>query len=296
MAETENKKTAAPDPAADKADETVYRRLLSEDEEKIYSFIRAKIKAADEREGTGNHTKALVGFEKSLNRTRGDNLRPKTKGKKRLCYEHIPELINIAGISYLELINGISTDPDGNPFEARWATRQEAEMCALCDMLSEDKRDQVLNLVRELASDEVRKLNLENADQENTDGIIQRSRVITADEMQPVDKVTVANILRAFDESEIATRMKGMGDANAYTWRFRLFRFNLIRFSRLAHAAVESDISLHWLLGLDESTPLLAKYGRTETVMAYFCLLPVSRKNIVMEAMTHTGGKDGESA
>ena len=89
------------------------------------------------------------------------------------------------------------------------------------------------------------------------------------------------------DMRQQVAKTKEMGVSEGYYLRFIQFRFNAIGLSLLAYVAAASDISLHWLLGLDESMTLLAKNGRTETIMAYFCLLPDDRKNIVMEAVSH---------
>ena len=287
MAEVIEINTKAEEPVKDKNDATVYHRLLKEDEDKIYAFIRAKAEAVDKSEKNCAQVTALKEFEESLLKTSGNHPRTKEKGQKRLCFEHIPVLLNIAHASYLELLNEISKDPDGNRIKAGWATEQETRMCALCDMLTEDSRNHVLDTIRELASDEVRKLNLENRNLDKYEEIIQIKRTVTADELQPVDKVAVASFLRSFGSHDVSAKTKKMGVSESYYLRFIQFRFNAIGLSLLAYVAAASDISLHWLLGLDESMTLLAKNGRTETIMAYFCLLPDDRKNIVMEAVSH---------
>ena len=287
MAEVIEINTKAEEPVKDKNDATVYHRLLKEDEDKIYAFIRAKAEAVDKSEKNCAQVTALKEFEESLLKTSGNHPRTKEKGQKRLCFEHIPVLLNIAHASYLELLNEISKDPDGNRIKAGWATEQETRMCALCDMLTEDSRNHVLDTIRELASDEVRKLNLENRNLDKYEEIIQIKRTVTADELQPVDKVAVVSFLRSFGSHDVSAKTKEMGVSESYYLRFIQFRFNVIGLSLLAYVAKASDISLHWLLGLDESTTLLAKNGRTETIMAYFCLLPDDRKNIAMEAVSH---------
>ena len=287
MAEVIEINTKAEEPVKDKNDATVYHRLLKEDEDKIYAIIRAKAEAVDKSEKNCAQVTALKEFEESLLKTSGNHPRTKEKGQKRLCFEHIPVLLNIAHASYLELLNEISKDPDGNRIKAGWATEQETRMCALCDMLTEDSRNHVLDTIRELASDEVRKLNLENRNLDKYEEIIQIKRTVTADELQPVDKVAVASFLRSFGSHDVSAKTKEMGVSESYYLRFIQFRFNVIGLSLLAYVAKASDISLHWLLGLDESTTLLAKNGRTETIMAYFCLLPDDRKNIAMEAVSH---------
>lgn len=287
MAEVIEINKKAEEPLKDKNDATVYHRLLKEDEDKIYAFIRAKAEAVDKSEKNCAQVTALKEFEESLLKTSGNNPRTKEKGQKRLCFEHIPVLLNIAHASYLELLNEISKDPDGNRIKAGWATEQETRMCALCDMLTEDSRNHVLDTIRELASDEVRKLNLENRNLDKYEEIIQIKRTVTADELQPVDKVAVVSFLRSFGSHDVSAKTKEMGVSESYYLRFIQFRFNAIGLSLLAYVAKASDISLHWLLGLDESTTLLAKNGRTETIMAYFCLLPDDRKNIAMEAVSH---------
>ena len=287
MAEVIEINTKAEEPVKDKNDATVYHRLLKEDEDKIYAFIRAKAEAVDKSEKNCAQVTALKEFEESLLKTSGNHPRTKEKGQKRLCFEHIPVLLNIAHASYLELLNEISKDPDGNRIKAGWATEQETRMCALCDMLTEDSRNHVLDTIRELASDEVRKLNLENRNLDKYEEIIQIKRTVTADELQPVDKVAVVSFLRSFGSHDVSAKTKEMGVSESYYLRFIQFRFNVIGLSLLTYVAKASDISLHWLLGLDESTTLLAKNGRTETIMAYFCLLPDDRKNIAMEAVSH---------
>jgi len=268
-----------------KENQTAYHRLSKEDEESIYEFARSAAKANDRRNGNSDCEKALESFEKSL---RKKDYNGSTRYvKRRLCYEDVPGLLAAAGTNYLELLNAISKDSDGNRIKVHWATDQEAKMCALCDLLTDEDRDRVLNLVRELASDEVRKLNLENRDLQNYEEIVQRTFSITADQMFHVNKIAIANYLRSFGEAEVLKKTEKMGIAQNYTRRFGKFMFNAIEISLLAYVAAESDISLHWLIGLDESTTLLAKNGRTETIMAYFCFLPDERKSIVMEVLSY---------
>ena len=120
MAEVIEINTKAEEPVKDKNDATVYHRLLKEDEDKIYAFIRAKAEAVDKSEKNCAQVTALKEFEESLLKTSGNHPRTKEKGQKRLCFEHIPVLLNIAHASYLELLNEISKDPDGNRIKAGW--------------------------------------------------------------------------------------------------------------------------------------------------------------------------------
>ena len=281
--ETAELETIAPE--TEKENQIVYHRLSKEDEESIYQFARAAAEANDRRNGNSNHVKALKAFEKKLKRTEIDST--SRYSKKRLCYEHLPSLLTAVGSNYLELFNAISKDSEGNRIKVQWATEQEAKMCTLCDLLTDEDRERVLNLVRDLASDEVRKLNLEKEDLSKTEGAVQSTSSVPAEEMLPVNKVAIANYLRSFGEAEVLKKTEKMGIDQYYLRRFSRFAFNTIGISMMAYVAAESDISLHWLMGLDESTTLQAKHGRTETIMAYFCFLPDERKNIVMEVLSH---------
>lgn len=270
---------------AEKENQIVYHRLSKEDEESIFLFARAAAEANDIREGNSNHEKALKAFEKQLKRTEIDSL--SRYSRKRLCYEHLPSLLEAVGADWLEMFNAISKDTDGNKIKVKWATDQEAKMCVLCDLLTDEDRERVLTLVRDLASEEVRKLNLERGDLTKNTGSVQSSSSTSAEEMPPVDKVAIANYLRSFGEGDVLKKTEKMGIVPNYLRRFGRFTFNAIAISLLAYVAAESDISLHWLIGLDEGTTLLAKNGRTETIMAYFCFLPDERKSIVVEVLSH---------
>ena len=63
MSEVNEIITKAEEPVRDKKDATVYHRLLKEDEDKIYAFIRAKAEAVDKSEKNCAHLTALKEFE-----------------------------------------------------------------------------------------------------------------------------------------------------------------------------------------------------------------------------------------
>ena len=73
MAEVVEINTKAEEPVKDKNDATVYHRLLKEDEDKIYAFIRSRAEAIDKSENNSDQMTALNEFEEALMKTSVNN-------------------------------------------------------------------------------------------------------------------------------------------------------------------------------------------------------------------------------
>ena len=163
--------------------------------------------------------------------------------------------------------------PDGEYEEPRWASEVETNMCSYCDLLSSDNRKQVLALIRSMLPDVFEDPEL--------------------DAETPLKKIMKANSVRSYCSVETARQISELGVDKQYRRRNIVYSYNALELNILPYIAVNFDVSLHWLLGLDESVTVLAGSGETESIMKLFCFLPDDRKNIVYNAVAFAVNEGG---
>lgn len=251
-------------------------RLSGTDEKSIYELIdqRLEISTKDTAAVRRDKERKQNDYAQFLSEIMGV---PKEKLRdrklKRLCYEHLPELTKITGVTYKDIFREISRNPDGEYEEPRWASEVETNMCSYCDLLSSDNRKQVLSLIRSMLPDVFEDPEL--------------------DAETPLKKIMKANSVRSYCSVETARQISELGVDKQYRRRNIVYSYNALELNILPYIAVNFDVSLHWLLGLDESVTVLAGNGETESIMKLFCFLPEERKNIVYNAVAFAVNEGG---
>ena len=258
-----------------KEKELSYHRLSKEDEQEIYNLIDSRLRAgsgdnAQARKDKENRRKALDEFKLNVLRM---NDKPRAGGAKRLCYEHLPELLDIAGLDYLDILKCTSKDPENHYVEPQWASEVETAMCSCCDILSHSQRMQVLALINRILADVFKSSEYKS--------------------MTPLLRLSKANSIRTYCSAEMRRQTKELGVFDIYLRRHGQFSFNALELSMIPYMSMSFDVSPHWLLGLDESRTVLARDGETETIMDLFCFLPEERKQMILQAVQTAVEKGG---
>ncbi len=259
-----------------KEKEISLHRLSKEDEERIYDLIDSRLMVSPsdnaqvcrEKE---NRREALEAFK--LRITPKKNNKPRQKRPGRLCYENLPELLNIAGLTYLDVLKGISKNQEGTPIEPQWASEVEATMCSCCDILSSDQRQKVLALIRRILAPAFQNSGFET--------------------MTPPQRLFKANALRSYCNREVNRQTKELGVYDIYLKRLLRYNYNTIEMNLISFFSSSFDVSPHWVLGLDESQTVLAAHGESEMIMDLFCLLPEERKQMILQAVQTAIEKGG---
>jgi len=183
---------------------------------------------------------------------------------RRLCYEHLPALVTATGITYRDIFEAVSLTPAGAYQPPGWSTEAETQMCACCDLLTSDDKQNIYNLIKSL--------------------LCPKFLDIPA-ELAPVERLMRAVNLRAYSTWSAKNQARCLDLLPQYMQSRGKYKYNTIDFSLLPFVAVQYDVSLHWLLGLSSDYPVLAASGDTEMIMDMFCFLPTESKNIVTKAV-----------
>ena len=259
-----------------KEKELVYHRLSKEDEQIIYRMIDGLLKANSGdstrmRKEKEEKRKALEAFKLKITPLMND--KPSAYGPRRLCYENLPELLEITGLSYLDLLKAVSKDPEGASVEPRWSSEVETAMCACCDLLSHQQRKEVLALIQRILP-----------------AVFESSEY---ESMIPILRLSKVNSVRAYCAAELKRKNEEYGVLDIYLRRYNRFSFNAVELNLISYMSQSFDVSPHWLLGLDESHTVLALNGETESIMDRFCFLPEERKHMILQAVQTAIEKGG---
>ena len=243
-------------------------RLSKVDEDSIYYLVKKQIRINPEDNTSARRDKerrqeAFEQFQKQITPVYKGS--PRKDGPMRLCYEHIPDLLEISGLTYLDIFRAIAKDLDGNKIKPGWATAEEEKMCVCCDMLSSEQCEKVKELVKALLPDDFEYTGMQD--------------------LSPLQKIVKANGMHAYCGNETARQVTELGIEKQYRRRNIPYSFNAIEFNLLPFFSQSFDVSLHWLLGLNEKTCVLADNGETEIIMTLFCFLPEERKSIILKAV-----------
>ena len=252
------------------------RRISKTNEQQIYQLINSKLSPAPGDNAQARKEKDRMRRELEAfmqNRTTVLNNKGRSHGPKRLCYEDLPDLLKISGLSYLDLLKFVSRDPDGAYVEPKWATDTEAVMCSYCDILSPDRQEKVLEMVRRILAPGFQSDEFES--------------------MSPLVRLTKAHYLRNNYIGEMKRQIKDLGVNKIYIRRYQPYSYNAVDLSLISYFALNFDASPHWLLGLDESHTVLAGSGMTEKIMDLFCFLPEDRKQMLCQAVQTAIEKGG---
>lgn len=239
-----------------KIDEDAIRNLI---ERKLQPALRASASARKECELRQNEYTEYMLENSLLSQTK-----TRTSSKNRLCYEHLPRLVDITGVTYLDILKEISVNAEGDAIQPRWPLEVEGKMCAFCEIMTDAQRLSTLSLIRRIiapvyANDEV-----------GGDSSILR--------------LYNATTLRTSCTAEMIRQAAQMGVHDVFGRRYVAYNYNALELNMVAYLAICFDVSPHWLMKLDERYPVLASSGEVETIMDLFCFLPNERKEMVVRA------------
>ncbi len=246
-----------------------FRRIYKQDEDRLMAVVNqmTTVSEADSEAAIKDKQRRAKRIAEFYERyPRGEASRRVHKTPKRLCYENIGEFIAAAGLSYKALLE-ITGGSDGSKAKLEWPNKIERIMCSYCDSLSDEDRDKVLALVK---------------------GLVPKS-IMDIVESDAVVAVKVFDIAEA-RKMEIGPLGGKLKDDymlnNVYTYCHDAKKScDTIPFYAANRISALADTSYHFMLGLDENDCILAKNGKTETIMDYFCLLPLIWKEHVLAAV-----------
>lgn len=224
---------------------------------RVVSYGDEKLLVDAANEKTKGDKMAAAAFQEFY---RGVQLRKMTgtfekKSRRRISYlgwEDIPEYCCVTGLDFREILRLTNIE------EVAWAKDIEREMALVCDAASDKTRKMILGLCLAVLPVKLREIWCKD------DYVTKRA--------------VEASLIREEKRYETWANLK---DSTTYRKSPKQIGENRIplRLRDVAFYASSFDVSPHWLLGLDESTCILAKNGQTEMIMDVFCLLPEAEKS-----------------
>ena len=167
---------------------------------------------------------------------------------------------------------------DGSAKEKRallsWQDGVISNMAELLDGLTETQRLEVVELIKSSVSPYKRNINLKEYK------AMPGARLFHHLEIQVLDQEDV----RAGFEPE--GTLYGDTERRLSSMRVADLNRNLVDITVLPFLAKKYGVSLHFLLGFDESVPVIAKYGLTEKAMDYFCLMKKDEQEALYHALS----------
>ena len=258
-------------------------RIAKADEEKVWDEVNQIL------EGTPNMTELqkrelkykrdkVQEFKMKYAKRISERLKnPTTIQMHRLYWENLPDLMKIVGINYRRLLEVVATDEDGNSYPIKWPSPDLELLCFICDkILDADARRILLDLVKSSAPMWIREL-------------VESDRA-------PLNKL--------FDYTKIVEELRGetrliakqAGLEKEYIAKTAKNKETILAHSQIPLLADHFDVSVHYLLGLDENTTVLAENGTTEMIIDYYRLLEQNQRNALLTALEMHTGFGGENA
>ena len=245
-----------------KPDGTSRRILYKPDEDKLYYAFNKMVTVTEE----DTQEEVLQKQQRAEKFSEFARQKAALRGRvepKRLSYDMIPQYLLATGFSYRDLLE-ITNGDDGERAQLFWATEVEKNMCSACDSLSPEIRERIYGLILEILPAAMRDLLFSEDTQDNRVFDLAESREAKPGEIYR--KIKDQSILR-----------------DVYTFRKIPGRgFEVIPFGKYNAIVSLLDVSYHWVLGLDETTCVLAQNGDTEMIMDAFCLLPDKWKEMLL--------------
>lgn len=177
----------------------------------------------------------------------------RSKQPRRLSYDTLAEILEVFGFSYVDVYKIIGV-------QLHWWNDRAQRMCEVCDSLPPEI---------------VTKFNQTAAE---SSPMFWRAKNVK--KLQPTMR---ARLVFAQSHSGVHYSRKEVPEMIP-VWKDRKLCQTLDT-AVLPHVAEELEISLHWLLRLDETTTLLAKNPETESFMDTFGFLPAFVQNTYLYAM-----------
>ena len=258
-------------------------RIAKADEEKVWDEVNQIL------EGTPNMTELqkrelkykrdkVQEFKMKYAKRISERLKnPTTIQMHRLYWENLPDLMKIVGINYRRLLEVVATDEDGNSYPIKWPSPDLELLCFICDkILDADARRILLDLVKSSAPMWIREL-------------VESDRA-------PLNKL--------FDYTKIVEELRGetrliakqAGLEKEYIAKTAKNNETILAHSQIPLLADSFGVSVHYLLGLDENTTVLAENGTTEMIIDYYRLLEENQRKSFIEALEMHTGFGGENA
>lgn len=190
---------------------------------------------------------------------------------RRLRWSDLPELLNISGLTYKDIIEAVCEKSGAEVKTIAWSTDAQARMCAVCDrFLTKRDRAIMIDFVKSVTS---------NAFRES----------VEADDAPAVKLFTYTSWKEA-RRGDTKEQIRAIGMEKKYLQRFGTGKQSLITFSQTHMLADMFGVSIHWMLGLGEDDCVLAQNGSTEIIMDYFCLLPEEMQEAIVAGLEmHVG-------
>ena len=258
-------------------------RIAKADEEKVWAEVdRILEETPDMTELQKRELKykrdKVQSFKKKFSKRVSERVKnPSTIQVHRLYWENLPELMKIVGINYRRLLEVVATDEDGNSYPIKWPNEELELLCYICDkILDADARRALLDLVKSSAPMWIREL-------------VESDRA-------PLNKL--------FDYTKIVEELRGetrliakqAGLEKEYIAKTAKNKETILAHSQIPLLADHFDVSVHYLLGLDENTTVLAENGTTEMIIDYYRLLEQNQRNALLTALEMHTGFGGENA
>ncbi len=182
----------------------------------------------------------------------------------RLYWENLPELMEICGISYKRLFEIVMSPSPDEPVELTWSNETLENLAHICDSLPEKSRNNLLAFMEAITPDRFKE---------------------TGDNKTPLKRFCDYQQFIQRRKGDIYYRMEEKDWSKVYRGRNFKKTGNLISHSQMPAIAKEFNLTVHWLLGLDASTCILADHGETEMIVDYFSLIDSKYQDLVWNAL-----------
>ena len=189
---------------------------------------------------------------------------------KRLCYKDVPELLEITGLTWKDVIEITATDFGQKNISATWANETERTMCSYCDQASSEFRKAILNYIKSAMPPSLTNaVEYPDMSTRNCERLFELTLIRSPRYMATSEIMNSLNLRMLFK-----LRKKPEDD------------FSIIPLGQLHTLYTEFDVSPHWLLGLGDTACVLAQNIETEKIMDYFCMLPDTWQSIFAQSVS----------
>lgn len=193
--------------------------------------------------------------------------------ERRLTLGELPGLLKATNYTYKDLFEIVTAEkaPGRSPIE--WYSEDAKRFAQICDARSEKERQFILKTVTSLVPKPLREMNAEE-DQPLSRAV----RVMLARQVNMGD--SFAEIKKSKDDPNLFYRLYKRNDNSP---KNRNYKFGSL--SEFYDFAKIGQLSLHYVMGMDETQLILAKNGTTELIMDAFCLLPTRLQHAIADGL-----------
>ena len=256
----------------DELRDMVYKKCYLDLSDEEYAALALTKKKRKEIDAQRERVLAFEDEKKSRSKERDSKNRPVLL---RMTYDDLAKYLACVDLTIKDYYVAVL---DGNAKEKlallSWQDGVISDMAELLDSLTETQRLEAVELIKSSVSPYKRNANLKEYK------TMPGARLFHHLEIQIVDQEDV----RAGFEPEGTL----YGDTERRLSSIRVAEpiRNLVDITVLPFLAKKYGVSLHFLLGFDESVPVIAKYGLTEKAMDYFCLMKKDEQEALYHALS----------